>query len=320
MSKLPLGIIAMLGVGIGAFVLSKRSKDPIETQQPPVITTPVITPAPVAQTPVIEDPIIVAPIIREERLTISSIDVFGFSGQLDIDETIKFFGNISSVGIVTYDWDFGDGKISSGTDKQYTTHSYPNEGEYKVILKITNNFGETMTKSKTIFVIPKPLTESDISIEILNHVNSAVIRLTNNYIRDINGNFSLKLKGATQKSFSGSTFIKSNDYTDITVESLVSGQTGFEFELRVNGIVLTKNKDMFIDTTYIEQPTQEDLGYCTIPQDIRDVITQLNTSLIAPEWFMKYDVDYIQTCQISKEQFMATFNSLLSKGDIRARI
>ena len=34
MSKLPLGIIAMLGVGIGAFVLSKRSKDSIETQQP----------------------------------------------------------------------------------------------------------------------------------------------------------------------------------------------------------------------------------------------------------------------------------------------
>ena len=177
-----------------------------------------------------------------------------------------------------------------------------------------------MTKSKTINVIPNPVKESDLSIQILQHVNSAVIRITNNHVTNVSGNYDLKLKGSTQKSFSGSIFVQALDYSDITISQLVSGTTGFEFQLRTNGLILNKVQDLFIETTYIETPSEEDLGYCVIDQETRDVVTQLNTTLIAPEWFMKYDVDYIQTCQITKEQFMATFNTLLSKGTIRARI
>jgi hypothetical protein len=322
MSKLPLGIIAVLGVGIGAFVLSKRKKDTVENQdkviepiQDVLEETPVIVEQPTA----IEDPI--QDVAQTSKLNLTSMDVFGITGDIDINETVKFYANVTSgEGIISYDWDFGDGKVSRGTDKQFESHEYKTHGQYTVSLTVSNNFGEYMTKSKIINVIPNPVKESDLSIQILQHVNSAVIRITNNHVTNVSGVYDLKLKGSTKKSFSGSVFVQALDYSDITISQLVSGTTGFEFELRTNGLILNKEEDLFIETTYIETPSEEDLGYCIMEQEVRDVITQLNTTLIAPEWFMKYDVDYIQTCQITKEQFLSTFNTLLSRGDIRARI
>ena len=318
--KEALGIIAVLGIGVGAYFLSKKNKENVESKNEESIQDisnedKVIVEQPTA----IEDPI--QDVVQTSKLNLTSIDIFGVTGNTDINETVKFYANVTSgEGIISYDWDFGDGKVSRGTDKQFESHEYKTHGQFTISLTVSNNFGEYMTKSKTINVIPNPVKESDLSIQILQHVNSAVIRITNNHVTNVSGNYDLKLKGSTQKSFSGSIFVQALDYSDITISQLVSGTTGFEFQLRTNGLILNKVQDLFIETTYIETPSEEDLGYCVIDQETRDVVTQLNTTLIAPEWFMKYDVDYIQTCQITKEQFMATFNTLLSKGTIRARI
>lgn len=318
--KEALGIIAVLGIGVGAYFLSKKNKENVESKNEESIQDisnedKVIVEQPTA----IEDPI--QDVVQTSKLNLTSIDIFGVTGNTDINETVKFYANVTSgEGIISYDWDFGDGKVSRGTDKQFESHEYKTHGQYTVSLTVSNNFGEYMTKSKIINVIPNPVKESDLSIQILQHVNSAVIRITNNHVTNVSGNYDLKLKGSTQKSFSGSIFVQALDYSDITISQLVSGTTGFEFQLRTNGLILNKVQDLFIETTYIETPSEEDLGYCIMEQEVRDVITQLNTTLIAPEWFMKYDVDYIQTCQITKEQFLSTFNTLLSRGDIRARI
>ena len=318
--KEALGIIAVLGIGVGAYFLSKKNKENVESKNEESIQDisnedKVIVEQPTA----IEDPI--QDVVQTSKLNLTSIDIFGVTGNTDINETVKFYANVTSgEGIISYDWDFGDGKVSRGTDRQFESHEYETHGQFTISLTVSNNFGEYMTKSKTINVIPNPVKESDLSIQILQHVNSAVIRITNNHVTNVSGNYDLKLKGSTQKSFSGSIFVQALDYSDITISQLVSGTTGFEFQLRTNGLILNKVQDLFIETTYIETPSEEDLGYCIMEQEVRDVITQLNTTLIAPEWFMKYDVDYIQTCQITKEQFLSTFNTLLSRGDIRARI
>jgi PKD repeat protein len=318
--KKTLGIIAVLSIGVGAYFLSKKNKENVESKNEESIQDisnedKVIVEQPTA----IEDPI--QDVVQTSKLNLTSIDIFGVTGNTDINETVKFYANVTSgEGIISYDWDFGDGKVSRGTDRQFESHEYKTHGQFTISLTVSNNFGEYMTKSKTINVIPNPVKESDLSIQILRHVNSAVIRITNNHVTNVSGLYDLKLKGSTQKSFSGSVFVQALDYSDITISQLVSGTTGFEFQLRTNGLILNKVEDLFIETTYIETPSEEDLGYCVIDQEIRDIVTQLNNTLIAPEWFMKYDVDYIQTCQITKESFLGTFNDMLSKGTIRARI
>jgi hypothetical protein len=327
MAKIDLGIITVLGIGVGAFVLSKMNKSNIESQQPieesiqDVVEPTIISTDPIYVEPTNEVESQPQIIPQTTKLNLTSIDIFGVNEPIDINETVKFYANVTSgEGIISYDWDFGDGKVSRGTDKQFESHEYNAHGKYTMSLTVSNNFGEYMTKSKTINVIPNPVKESDLSIQILQHVNSAVIRITNNHISNVNGNYDLKLKGATKKQLSGTVFIQALDYSDITISDLVSGTTEFEFQLRINDIILNENKDLFIETIYIETPTQEDLGYCVIDQNIRDIVTQLNTTLIAPEWFMKYDVNYVQTCQITKEQFLGTYYDLLSKGSVRSRV
>ncbi len=51
--------------------------------------------------------------------------------------------------IVGYAWDFGDGNSGSGIS---TTHAYTEEGDYTVILAVTDNEGETATIRRTITV------------------------------------------------------------------------------------------------------------------------------------------------------------------------
>ena len=51
--------------------------------------------------------------------------------------------------IVSFDWDFGDGSVSSGST---TTHSFSTAGKYTVTLGVTDNSGLTRTVSKVVIV------------------------------------------------------------------------------------------------------------------------------------------------------------------------
>ncbi len=63
-----------------------------------------------------------------------------FDGSLSYDLT----GTIDA-----YEWDFGDGTTSTEASP---SHTYASEGDYKVILKVTNNRDKTDLIAKTIFV------------------------------------------------------------------------------------------------------------------------------------------------------------------------
>lgn len=91
--------------------------------------------------------------LNETPDTNSLIALFMYNPKfLFIDQQICFDATISydsSNNISSYEWDFGDGNISSGCK---ATHTYITEGEYNVTLKITNDTTSD-TWSQTLAVI-----------------------------------------------------------------------------------------------------------------------------------------------------------------------
>ena len=68
-----------------------------------------------------------------------------FSGTLSEDED----------GVITqYEWNFGDGTSGQGAN---VTHMYTTAGEFSIVLRVTDNDGETGSASKKIYVSPPEL-------------------------------------------------------------------------------------------------------------------------------------------------------------------
>jgi PKD repeat protein len=79
--------------------------------------------------------------------------------------------------IVSYNWNFGDG-ITTTTSDPLITHSYSEEGNYKVTLTVVDNDGESSSTSETVTVV-KPLTApietSGLVIKAMSPVDLVVI-------------------------------------------------------------------------------------------------------------------------------------------------
>ncbi len=82
---------------------------------------------------------------------ISHADAGGpYSGETDV--SIQFDGSnsyVGLIGIVTYEWDFGDGTNGYG---QNPTHSYSASGVYYTTLTITKNYGETYQDIAPVYI------------------------------------------------------------------------------------------------------------------------------------------------------------------------
>jgi len=79
-----------------------------------------------------------------------------------VGETISFDASASEDPdgyIVEYEWNFGDGTVTFGTDP-YITHSYLEPGVYKVTLTVTDNDGLSGSTSHMIVVIERVLLDS----------------------------------------------------------------------------------------------------------------------------------------------------------------
>jgi PKD repeat protein len=72
----------------------------------------------------------------------------------EVDATFNFNGSGSSdnVGIVKYNWSFGDGTYAQG---RIVAHSYGKVGPYKVVLTCTDAQGNSANASLNVTVIPK---------------------------------------------------------------------------------------------------------------------------------------------------------------------
>jgi len=71
-----------------------------------------------------------------------------------IGETVTFDGSAShdpDGKIISYLWDFGDGETAQGVT---TTHAFKKEGEFDVILQVTDDRGATTMLAKTVRVVP----------------------------------------------------------------------------------------------------------------------------------------------------------------------
>ncbi|WP_455391421.1 PKD domain-containing protein [[Eubacterium] cellulosolvens] len=81
--------------------------------------------------------------------------------EFDIGELIKFYGYKSSdtpsdERNLTYRWDFGDGKHTTGIN---ATHKYSEAGEYTIRLRISDDDGETDEARANIIIKEKPEVE-----------------------------------------------------------------------------------------------------------------------------------------------------------------
>jgi PKD repeat protein len=71
-----------------------------------------------------------------------------------VGETVTFDGSQSKDPdgkIVSYFWDFADGETAQGVT---TTHAFKKEGEYDVILQVTDDRGANTALAKTVRVVP----------------------------------------------------------------------------------------------------------------------------------------------------------------------
>jgi len=97
-------------------------------------------------------------------------------------ETINFNGGGSSdnVGIVSYEWDFGDGTIGTGAT---TTHTYTKLGTYTVTLTVRDKAGNSATDTMTVTVqevaapSPIPWWTIGVIVAVVTAVALAALRL-----------------------------------------------------------------------------------------------------------------------------------------------
>ena len=70
-----------------------------------------------------------------------------FSGSLNVGEEFTARSNPGggTPPFVNYDWDFGDGFRSSGSDKMTVTHAYAQSGSFRIVCTVTDSAGQTAT-------------------------------------------------------------------------------------------------------------------------------------------------------------------------------
>ena len=262
------------------------------------------------------------------KIVISDITLYGFTGQFDINETIKMFGNTNTkVGVLTYDWDFGDGAISSGTNKQYTNHSYEKAGQYTIRLTVSSSYGASATKTKTINVIPDPIQQGDVTAKVLDQANSAIIRLTSTHSQGMKGSYTVNMTGVNVKRVSGNTYINSKSQTDIQITGLTSGYTMFSVDFRPEGsskdIIIHDNETVFIYDEPVVAPPPQSSGNntptCSPSTTVQSILFQLDTVLTAPSWYYSGNVKDVKECRIDEQAFINSYNYLLSTGVITIR-
>lgn len=71
--------------------------------------------------------------------------------EVNVEYVINAVGSRADLGVVSYEFNFGDGEIKASTDAK-VIHRYNNEGTYTLTLKVTDTQGKTDTTSKEITV------------------------------------------------------------------------------------------------------------------------------------------------------------------------
>ncbi len=78
------------------------------------------------------------------------------SAALRINQSVQFSANANGRDL-TYTWDFGDGSGASGAT---VSHAYQANGDFTVMVKVTDAIGQTSSDTTSVHVAPPPPTAS----------------------------------------------------------------------------------------------------------------------------------------------------------------
>ena len=111
--------------------------------------------------------------------TVNPVANAGQDQTVNVDSTVSFNASASSdnVGIVSYEWDFGDGAQGTGVT---TSHTYANAGTYNVTLTVrddANNTGTAQIKVTVESEQTMPVTEIAVAAIIITAVIIATLAL-----------------------------------------------------------------------------------------------------------------------------------------------
>lgn len=99
-----------------------------------------------------------------------------------VDCHVQFSGTTDLAGNLTWDWDFGDGSISTG---QVVNHSYRQVGTYNVTLKVKRTVAACSQPSTDSFTITHPITINNVFAVDFNKTGNCfgdVFSFTNNTV------------------------------------------------------------------------------------------------------------------------------------------
>ena len=235
-----------------------------------------------------------------------------FTGQINVNETIKFLANHSSTSgvTVTYDWSFSDGKQFSGKDKQYVSHSFSKAGQYTAQVIISSSTGTKFTVTKTLNVIPEPLSYGDVKISAVSNTDRVIINVQNNINFGINGSINISAKGSNYFTKNYNMYINPKGTGQHVLSSQNSGSTTYSISYRPNGS--SKALDNLTKTLNISGSVSTPT--CTISNTVKSILNSLKY-LKYPSWFEIY-ITKVKVCEMTESAFISTYNSALSNGFI----
>ena len=128
-----------------------------------------------------------------------------FTFEVDGSEVVFTFSGEGDV--TTYDWDFGDGNISSETNP---THSYSSGGDFGVTLTVTNEDGDD-SKSKTVTIEASSGSSANPELS-LGDADGAFYAINTNTVQTTAG-FEIVLKIGTSVAWfqDGGGFVEAGD-------------------------------------------------------------------------------------------------------------
>ena len=264
------------------------------------------------------DPSQEAGIIEQITNLNAKIDMM-FSGQINVDESIKFRANHTSTSGVTisYDWTFTkDGaliKRMSGADKQYVTMAFNSAGQYTATLIISASTGRKSTAIKVFNVIPIPLSYGDVKISAVSSGDRVIINVQNHRDSGINGRINISARGSNSFTRNYNMAINGKGTGQHVESGQNSGSTIYSISYRPVGS--SRSLDNLTKTLNISGSISTQS--CTLSNTLNSILSSLKY-LKYPSWF-ETNIDNVKICKITESEFINSYNYLLSTGVITSK-
>jgi hypothetical protein len=252
----------------------------------------------------------------------ASLDML-WTGQINVDEDIKFRANHSSTSGVSikYDWIFTreeNGKNIlvkhiGGADKQYVTMAFNSAGQYKCILTVSSSTGRRYKVTKVFNVIPTPLSYGDVKISAVSSGDRVIINVQNHRDSGINGSINISARGSNSFTRNYNMHINSKGTGQHVLSNQNSGSTTYSISYRPVGS--SRALDNLTKTLNISGSVSRQS--CILSNTVKSILSSLK-HLKYPSWF-ENNINNVKICKITESEFINSYNYLLRTGVITSK-